>query len=241
VIELEGMSCIRGHGDSAFGVSIEELSVMPGETLVITGPSGSGKSTLLEILALVLRPTTVKRFQWLNTKTDSTQFDIKDLWRNDQKRQLASIRAQSVGYVMQTGGLIPYLDVKANILIWRRIAAKPDGRETIAMLVNALDLGDLLGKKPQQLSVGERQRVAIARALAHEPVLLLADEPTAALDPLLADRVFGLMLNLVQRLGSIAIIVSHDYARVRNKSFRELRAIPYETGNRRGSCFEEYR
>ncbi len=240
MLELEKISCIRGEGTNAFTMSLEELSVVQGETLVITGPSGSGKSTLLEALALVLRPTHSKRFLWTIRRENQGCYDIKRLWQKNETAQLAALRARRIGFVLQTGGLLPFLNVAENVRIWRRIAARPVCTEKILQLMDRLEITELADKMPHQLSVGERQRVSIARALAHEPDLLLADEPTAALDPVLAEQVFRLMLDLVNQTGSTAIIVSHDYSNIREKAIRLIRAVPFETDAGRGSCFEEF-
>jgi putative ABC transport system ATP-binding protein len=152
---------------------------------------------------------------------------------------LSRIRARSIGFVLQTGGLLPYLDVGGNISLNRRLLGLPPAGDLIDHLVQALEIDHLRAKKPQQLSIGERQRVSIARALAHQPVLLLADEPTAALDPVLAERVMDLMLGLVNELGSAAVIATHEADRVRAPGVRVLRAMPVYRQDRRVTRFAD--
>lgn len=235
MLTLRQVSCIRGIGTESFSIRIDNLSIAPGETIAITGSSGSGKSTLLEILGLVLRPAVGDSFRW--DFGDGKSTDIDALWRRDAFPDLARIRAHRIGFVLQTGGLLPFLDVQANIEISRRIAQCSRRNNPIPNLIDSLELRHLLGKMPHQLSIGERQRVSIARAMAHEPDLLLADEPTAALDPQLADQVITLMLDLVARTDTAAVIVSHDHERVRARVDRELSAQPMLIAGERGSCF----
>ena len=237
MLTLREVSCVRGSGAESFTVRINQLVISRGDTVAITGSSGSGKSTLLEILALVLRPTVGDCFCWDFGVGKGQSQDISALWRRNSFSDLARIRALRIGFVLQTGGLLPYLDVQANVEISRRIARRNWRSNPIPRLTETLGLGHLMRKMPQQLSVGERQRVSIARAMAHEPDLLLADEPTAALDPELADQVIGLMLDLVARTDTAAVIVTHDHERVRSRVGRELSAQPISTVDERGSCF----
>jgi putative ABC transport system ATP-binding protein len=105
-------------------------------------------------------------------------------------------------------------------------------------LVTRLRISHLLSKKPRALSIGERQRVAIARALAHRPVFLLADEPTAALDPAHAIQVTELMLDLIAELNITAVMVTHDWDLVQTLGLREVRAIPLEREHGSATRFE---
>jgi putative ABC transport system ATP-binding protein len=135
------------------------------------------------------------------------------------------VRALNIGYVLQTGGLFPFLSARENIHLSRQLLGmKEDG--LVDHLAARLRITHLLEKMPQALSIGERQRLAIARALAHRPALLLADEPTAALDPQQAVEVTGLMLELVAELRMAAVVVSHDWELVRSLGMREVRAAP---------------
>ncbi|MCB1857531.1 MAG: ABC transporter ATP-binding protein [Gammaproteobacteria bacterium] len=237
MLTLRDVACVRGSGPESFTVRVDRLQISRGETIAITGASGCGKSTLLEILALVLRPAVRDRFTWESASPGHGEQDIAVLWQRDAFSHLTRIRARRIGFVLQTGGLLPYLDVRSNIELARRIARLPSRGSPVPRLMDTLGLSHLDRKMPHQLSVGERQRVSIARAMAHEPELLLADEPTAALDPELAEQVIELMLELVERTQTTAVIVTHDRDRVRARVDREIVAQPIAGETGRGSCF----
>jgi len=205
--------------------------VPAGVCVALTGASGSGKSTMLDLLGLVLRPDAAARFQ-IRT-ANGVDIDIAELWRRDAGDALAAIRARLIGYVLQTGGLLPFLTAAENITLSPRLLGMRAEPRLLDQLIDLLALRRLLAKKPQALSIGERQRVAIARALAHRPQLLLADEPTAALDPHHAVEVMQLLLALVRDLGITAVIVSHDWELVRSFGLREVRAesVPTAVGS----------
>jgi putative ABC transport system ATP-binding protein len=201
---MDGVLCQRG-GTDGLAVWVERLTVRPGEAVAITGPSGCGKSTLLDLVGLVLRPHRRRQFALADCA------DIGALWKQGRQSQLARLRAQTIGYVLQTGGLLPFLTVRDNIRLSRSVLGLGADPQTEGHLINALGLSALLRKKPAALSIGERQRVAIARALAHRPPLVLADEPTASLDPGHAAAVMGLFLDLVRDFGLGLLMVSHDW------------------------------
>lgn len=200
----------RVSGPAVFELHVPELTIARGGIVFLIGPSGSGKSTLLDLLAGTLAPSRAAAFAL--DDGGPAPVDLAALWRGRRLDALAELRARRIGYVLQTGGLLPYLSVAENIALTARIAGQVD-RGHLAGLVERLDLGRLTGLLPGRLSVGERQRVAIARALAHRPAVVLADEPTASLDPPTADRVFALLVETVERLGVTAVISSHDWSR----------------------------
>ena len=236
MLQLDNIHCRRGTGEQQFTVSISNFSLARGEMLAITGRSGSGKSTVLEILGLVLRPDGPGCFVWSDVQGDA--LDLTALWRSNSDARLSRIRASRIGFVLQTGGLLPYLNVRRNIALTRRLLGLQPESERIDELVEALGIGHLLARKPYQLSIGERQRVSIARALAHDPRLFLADEPTSALDPHLADEVFDLMVAAVRHSGSAAVIVTHDHERVRALGLREIRSRLVQDAAHQCSVFE---
>ena len=207
LLELENVVIRRGAAAEGFAMAVPAFVVQPGQAVAITGPSGSGKSTVLDALGLVLRPASAGRF-------GLGPVDVAAAWRAGDADRLAAVRAASVGYILQTGGLLPFLNVRQNIGLSPALLGQAAGGAHFEALVAALGLGPHLATMPAQLSIGERQRAAIARALAHRPALLLADEPTASLDPVNADAVLGLLLDLVKSLGTALILVSHDWARV---------------------------
>jgi putative ABC transport system ATP-binding protein len=223
VLSVTGAARQRG-GDDGFRLEVPCLEVRRGECIAITGPSGCGKSTLLDLLGLVLRPDRCAAFE-LRTR-DGCVVDVARLWRDNDRDGLAQTRAQHIGYVLQTGGLLPFLPAIENIRLSRALLGLDNGDGLVERLAEALKIKHLLRKKPQALSIGERQRVAIARALAHRPAFLLADEPTAALDPGQALQVMKLLLAIVQHFQITAIIVSHDWELVRSLGLRQVRAEP---------------
>jgi len=202
MLNLSAVHKSRGVGSQRYSLVIPALHLRAGEQLAIVGPSGCGKSTLLDLLALVLAPDQVGRFEF-------NRQDIGGLWRADQQSTLAALRSQHLGYVLQTGGLLGFLDVRSNIALSRQLLGlKDDG--SVTRLAEQLEISDQLAKKPAALSVGQRQRVSCARALAHAPQLVLADEPTASLDPLNAERVMQALLAQAREHRTACVIATHD-------------------------------
>lgn len=182
---------------------------MRGDKLALVGESGSGKSTLLELLAMILKPSAWGEF--LFAPSNGSAHDIGALWRAGNADQLGELRSRHIGYILQYGGLLPYLSVRENIELSRRLLGLPIADQA-ADLARRLDIEAQLDKLPDALSVGQRQRVAIARALAHEPNIILADEPTAALDPANAERIFALLVEVADALGVTLIAATHAQA-----------------------------
>ena len=217
------LCCTRGAGGDSFRIEAPRARLKSGDILALTGPSGSGKSTLLEILGLVLEPERGGIFTW-QTEVGGVSLNIADLWARGKEGLMCDLRARQLGFVLQSGGLVPFLNVRENIALPRRLAGMKEWADSVELLIDKLGIRHLLEKKPHQLSVGERQRTSIARALAHEPPLLLADEPTAALDPARAEIVMKLLVELVGvRLG-MAVIVTHDRDLIRRLGLREMHA-----------------
>ena len=210
LLSLRGITKQRLAPGARFELRIDALDVAAGERVALVGESGSGKSTLLDLVALASRPDSADGFTF---QSDTGTTDIASLWRDDASDALAVLRAQHVGYVPQTGGLFAFLTVFDNIDLPRRLLSLPsDG--TVERLAERLGVADQLRKKPATLSVGQRQRVAIARALAHNPSIVLADEPTASVDPATADIVTDLLLEQTKARGAALLLASHDWARV---------------------------
>ncbi|MFN2333774.1 MAG: ABC transporter ATP-binding protein [Wenzhouxiangellaceae bacterium] len=188
--------------------------------MAFVGESGSGKSTLLELLAMILKPTQSEQFGFQPATSDGV-YDLNEAWRASDVDQLSELRSRYIGYVLQSGGLLPYLTVRENINLSRRILHRPveDAAEHWA---ERLKIMKQLDKLPAQLSVGQRQRAAIARALAHDPSVLIADEPTASVDPLNAERILSLMVGLVDEMGVTLIISSHAHGLMQRVGLRMI-------------------
>lgn len=224
VLSVKGTRRQQGGEPDGFRLDVPHLVVQRGECVAVTGPSGSGKSTLLDLLGLVLAPDRSEGFAF--KPAGEPAIDVAGLWQARDRDALARIRARHIGYVLQTGGLLPFLQAIDNIRLSRAILGLDDGDGLVDRLVDALGVRGLLAKRPQALSIGERQRVAIARAMAHRPALLLADEPTAALDPGQAVGVMKLLLALVREFSITAVIVSHDWELVSALGLRRVRTEP---------------
>ncbi len=221
MLDIKNLLVRRGEGALAHHVRLPHLHVGAGEILAITGESGSGKSTLLEAIGLLLAPQELERCR-LGATQDQ---DIAQLLASDDQPALAAVRSRHLGFILQSGGLLPFLSVRDNISLPRRLLGMPVKSAHIDHAVEVLRLQGLLDKHPQALSIGERQRVACVRAIAHEPLLLLADEPTAALDPHSARRLFELLMSLVSSMGLSALVVSHDWALLKDFGLPRLGAI----------------
>jgi len=175
------------------------LTVAPGEFVAIIGESGVGKSTLLNCMAGLD-----------NWDTGTVVLDGVDLGTlGDDARAL--LRREKVGFVFQAFHVLPHLDVAQNVALPLMLLHRPDAARVQTML-DAVGLGGLGTRLPQQLSGGQLQRVAIARALVHRPRLLLADEPTGNLDPTTAARVMDVLLAQTREHGASLVLVTHSEA-----------------------------
>jgi putative ABC transport system ATP-binding protein len=220
VYRLREVEKIRTKGGASFTLRVPELLIHKGEFLSVVGPSGCGKSTLLDLLALVLNPTNSSCFTIdARNKITSERFDIPSLSEN----HAAWIRRKNIGYVLQSGGLFPFLTVRENIMLTAEISGKSIDSQAFGNLVDVLGLGDQLNKKPQYLSGGQRQRVAVARALIHQPSIILADEPTAAVDYPTALDIRDELKTLAHEVGSAVVMVTHDRSLVKDISDSEVR------------------
>lgn len=177
-----------------------DLTVEFGEVVALMGPSGSGKSTLLNVLGCLDRPT--RGTYWLGGR------DVSTLSRTEQ----AWVRLHYLGFVFQGFHLLPTATALENVALPLYYAGvdRAEREERARVLLERVGLGDRLDHRPNQLSGGQRQRVAIARALANRPRLLLADEPTGALDTHSGDEVLALLRELHEESGLSMVIVTHD-------------------------------
>lgn len=177
-----------------------DLTVRPGELMAIIGNSGSGKSTLLNMLGGLDRPSAGSL--WVNGK-DLLKFTDKEL---------VKYKRETVGFVWQNNArnLIPYLTAQENVEFPMMLAPGKGRRQWASELLEMVGLSQRSRNKLSQLSGGEQQRVAIAIALANKPKLLLADEPTGAVDSKTTDQILDVFRKLVEVLGLTIIIVTHD-------------------------------
>lgn len=208
-------------GRAGYRLHIKSLTVKAGEKLALTGPSGCGKSTALDLLGMVLEPDSAGGFSFA---PDGADFDLAAAWRDGRVDFMADLRRRHIGYILQTGGLLPFLTVEENIRLTAELKGMPDAdiRKHSRDLAAMLGISHLLAGLPGLLSVGERQRAAIARALSARPKVVLADEPTAALDPNNARTVMHLLLHAVDAQGTTLIMVTHDHALVPEFGLREV-------------------
>ena len=176
------------------------LKIRAGELVAIMGPSGSGKSTLMHLLGAMASPTSGKAL-----------IDGQDIaGMNDAQR--TEVRRKKIGFVFQKFNLLPTLTARANIQIARHIhgAATPENDRRLAEVLQLLMIEDKMGRKPSELSGGEQQRVAIARAVANSPAILLADEPTGALDTKNSGIVLQMFQELNRKFKQTIILVTHN-------------------------------
>lgn len=209
----------RWQGDHEFILTIENVQICQGEKVALTGFSGCGKSTMLDMMAMVMAPDHGDTFSFHFGGTESV--DILAAWRAKDMNKLAKIRLRHMGYVLQTGGLFPFLTIRENIEINRKSLALAEDATT-ENIARRLGIERHLSKLPWQLSVGERQRVAIARSMVHHPSVVIADEPTASLDPIHADEIMNLFTELTAEKNVTLIVASHDWHRVEKYGFRAI-------------------
>jgi putative ABC transport system ATP-binding protein len=188
-----------------------------GHALALTGPSGSGKSTLLNLLA----GTLVADSGDLLVSTGEQTLNLTVL----SEQQRTRYRRRHVGYVFQFFNLVPTLTVRENVLLPLELNRRPELKDRALQRLADLGMQERADDFPEHLSGGERARTAIARALAHEPVLVLADEPTGNLDADNAARVADMLIHHVRQLGSALVLATHD-ERIAERADQALRLRP---------------
>jgi putative ABC transport system ATP-binding protein len=194
-------------GGSSFRLAVRKLDIGRGAKLAFIGESGSGKSTLLELLAMLSQPDSCETFTF-QPEPSGQVHDLAQQWRASDTAKFTEWRGRHVGYIMQTGGLLPYLTVRENIELPLRLLQIPL-HDTAQQWAGKLAIGAQLDKLPAMLSVGQRQRAEVARALAHGPAILIADEPTSAVDPLNAERMVALLCELADEFGVTLLLATH--------------------------------
>jgi ABC-type lipoprotein export system ATPase subunit len=202
LLEIHDLTKCYGAPDGGDAVEVLrglDVRVDEGESVAIVGPSGCGKSTLLNIIGALEPPD-----------AGSVLLAGRDLTKLDEKA-LATFRNETVGFIFQLHHLLPQCTILENVLVptLARANGKPAARERAGKLLEAVGLKHRLDYRPGQLSGGERQRAAVARALINRPKVLLADEPTGALDRVNATRLVDLLVELNKTEGVTLIMVTH--------------------------------
>lgn len=208
--------------EKGYRLLIRRLDIRQGAMIALTGESGCGKSTTLDILGLSLMPDSADEF--LFTPRNGAGVAIMPVWERRGLDALADMRLRDMGYVLQSGELLPFLSAGENMTLTARLAGmgSRESEESALKLARTLGIGHLWNAMPSTLSVGERQRAAICRALAPHPAIILADEPTAALDPIHAGEVMEIFLEAVKRTGATLVLVTHNAAWATAGGLREV-------------------
>ncbi|MBN1523800.1 MAG: ABC transporter ATP-binding protein [Spirochaetales bacterium] len=202
VVKLENVDKTYQLGETTVqALKQVSLQIKQGEFVAIAGPSGSGKSTILNLIGCIDTPT-----------GGIVQIDGKDI-RGLNDTMLTRYRREKIGFIFQSFNLIPVLSVYENIefpLLLKKFVSKEQRRELVLHFIDQVGLSDRIKNKPSELSGGQRQRVAIARALVTNPLIVLADEPTANLDTGTGDRILSLMEDINKTNGTTFIFSTHD-------------------------------
>lgn len=201
--KLSATDLVKTYGDGQLAETVlrgVSLDLHAGESCLLMGPSGSGKTTLLSHLGCLLTPTSGT----LELDGRSVSFA--------NPAELAEARRKSLGFVFQHAQLLPFLNVEENLALVASNAGmvRNEISERCEQLFGHLELESQRHKPPGKLSGGQRQRVAIARALMHSPSVVLADEPTAALDWSVGSKVVDLLIHEVREGGAALLVVTHD-------------------------------
>jgi len=201
LISVKGVSKVFKVGEENFTALRDiNLEIDSGSFMSFVGPSGSGKTTILNLIGGLDVPTAGNIF-FKNTKLSSMN-----------RNQMAQYRRKNIGFIFQTYNLFPVYSVYENILFPLLLngSKEKDARERVMNIVNKVGLSDQVKKRPSQLSGGQCQRVAIARALVKDPLLILADEPTANLDSKNSLQILELMSELNKQYKAAVVFSTHD-------------------------------
>lgn len=203
LIKISGVSKHFGEGDTRVDALRDiNLTVRHGEVVALLGPSGSGKTTLLNVIGCIIDPTK-------GQVTLDGELVYDDRWLRGDLRKL---RLDKIGFIFQFHNLLPFLNARDNVALVLTLSGKSgaDAQAHATELLDYLEVGHRAAAMPALLSGGEAQRVAIARALANNPRIILADEPTAALDSKRAGIVMDLLRKLAAEQDACIVAVTHD-------------------------------
>jgi len=202
-MKIENLSKSFGKGDSKVDViNGANFSLNKGEFVALVAPSGAGKTTLLMMLGCVLEPTSGKI-----TIGDEIVYNNEWLVKDDRE-----LRRKKIGFIFQAHYLIPFLNIEENITLlpYQNGESKKVVQPRVEKIMDYLDMKDKMKNMPSELSGGQNQRIAIARALANEPDIILADEPTAALDRHRAVSIVKMLKEITREKNVTIIMVTHD-------------------------------
>lgn len=200
-LSCQNLTHVYGRGEVAER-AVEDVSVefAPGESCVLMGPSGSGKTTLLSILGCLLTPT------------QGELYICGEAVHHAAPKKLTDLRRGTIGFVFQHAQLLPFLSLEGNLTAIGQNAGleRRELKHRIDGLLERLEIGRLRRRRPHEVSGGQRQRFAIARALLHRPKIVLADEPTAALDWRHGEEAVKLLIDEARAAEALLITVTHD-------------------------------
>jgi putative ABC transport system ATP-binding protein len=203
ILKIEKLGKVFGSGHLEVR-ALEDitLSISAGDLTALLGPSGSGKTTLLLCISLILDPT-----------FGDLIFDGEPIYKGGVEMvDVRRLRREKIGFIFQSHNLIPFLNVRQNVLYPLTLLGNKgkDANLRVMELLEYMEIADRADYLPALLSGGEQQRVAIARALANKPKLILADEPTAALDSVRGKKVMDMLKKIARENNSAVIVVTHD-------------------------------
>ncbi len=199
IVKMEHVTKIYGEGNTrVWGLDDVNLTIKKGEVVAVVGASGSGKSTLLHVMGGVDTPN-----------AGNVIVDGKDITRLTDE-EMSVFRRRKIGFVFQAYHLIPVLTVEENIKMPILLDHRKPDRDYVDHIIEMLGLKDRRKYLPNQLSGGQQQRAAIARALANRPALILADEPTGALDSKNGNEVITLLQDSVKKLDQTLVLITHN-------------------------------
>ncbi len=203
LVEARGLAKHYGEGEARVdALKAVDLELWPGEVVGLVGPSGSGKTTLLNLIGCIVEPS-----------AGLLRLDGETVWDGKWLRpDLRSLRLEKIGFIFQFHNLLPFLNVSENVALVLDMAgaSETEAFSRAHELLDYLEVGHRKAAKPLSLSGGEAQRVAIARALANHPRIILADEPTAALDGERACIVMDLLRKVAVEQRATVVVVTHD-------------------------------